>query len=512
MAHLTVEIQDKTLHIKSQAFSLKFKDVGKNRKALFVFLRHLYVPETEKSLFTNESIAKAFGYKDRQNIDNFVREFHANDDDLHRLLARNQSKKDQYFSEIESRILHCPALSIAQHYRSFCDEHPTAKLSETTFRTYVNAIEGIKILKRIRQFWSKEQSEFDGMRYLQELFEWDSLGKLKKKEIVELFPEAQACPARSHYPDGLDVSTSFVQKQLLVVLLYVCNLSQEMLSLLFGVSKTSIHNYIYTICSEDLDWQILSTIGRWSGQVSFDEKWLKIKQEWYFVLCAVDSVSGFPLLMDIYPSLDGMSWSLFFKRFHALYGLPKLILSDGSNALAAARKAVFPSVRYQLCKFHKLKNLMKYLRQHIRDPKLLKRSVRLAKNIFRNKSVSSRKHAAKTLQLLAGEEGSSYINEHILGSWRHLTMSLTNNASERFNRKIKKCFSGRYGIPSVESAHVLLRGLWLKELLFNGHRHMALSCEFRSMNVSRIFQEHLDTSKILHSFHDYDVSQAAKLA
>ena len=91
-------------------------------------------------------------------------------------------------------------------------------------------------------------------------------------------------------------------------------------------------------------------------------------------------------------------------------------------------------------------------------------------------------------------------------------MSLTNNVSERFNRKIEKCFSGRYGIPSVESAHVLLRGLWLKELLLNGHKHMNVRSEFTTINLSRICQEHLDTSKILHSFHDYDLSQAAKLA
>ena len=205
--------------------------------------------------------------------------------------------------------------------------------------------------------------------------------------------------------------------------------------------------------------------------------------------------------------------SLFFlKRFKALYGLPKLIQCDGSQALAAARKAVFPGVRYQLCTFHKLKNLIKRLRQQIREPKLFKRSVRLAKHIFANKTVSSRKHAAKTLQELAGQQVSSYIDEHLLTYWRNLTMSLTNNAAERFNRKIEKCFSGRYGIPSVESAQVLLRGLWLKELLLNGHKHMALSSEFRTMNLSRICQEHLDTSNILHSFYDYDLSQAEKLA
>lgn len=250
----------------------------------------------------------------------------------------------------------------------------------------------------------------------------------------------------------------------------------------------------------------------WSGQVSFDEKWLWIDESWHFALCAVDSVSGFPLLIELYPSLDSVNWTLFFRHFKALYGVPKLITSDGSQPLARAREVVFKGVRYQLCKFHKLKNLIKRLQQQIHDPKLFKRSVRLARHIFSNTSVSSRKHAAKRLQQLAGKPVSSYIDGHILKYWRNLTMSLTNNASERFNRKIKQCFSGRYGIQSTESAEVLLRGLWLKELLRNGQKHLDATSELTSLDLSRICQENLDMSKILHFFHDYDPSRIEKLA
>jgi hypothetical protein len=42
--------------------------VGKNRKAIFAFLRALRSPETGNPMFTDETIAKAFGYADRRNI------------------------------------------------------------------------------------------------------------------------------------------------------------------------------------------------------------------------------------------------------------------------------------------------------------------------------------------------------------------------------------------------------------------------------------------------------------
>ncbi len=139
------------------------------------------------------------------------------------------------------------------------------------------------------------------------------------------------------------------------------------------------------------------------------------------------------------------------------------------------------------------------------------RGFRLARHIFSNTSVSSRKHAAKTLQQLVGKKGASYIDTHILGCWRHLTMSLTNNASERFNRTIEKCVSGRYGIAHLNSAKVLLQGLWFKELLIHGRKHMDATSEMASIDLSALCQEHLATDEILHFFHDSDPSRLEKL-
>ena len=385
-------------------------------------------------------------------------------------------------------------------------------MSEKTFRQYVQERDGLRLLKRVQQVVSSEEGGFDAVRYLHEILEAAQLHHAKKKEIVERFPEAQVSSSwsRGSQCDGL--SRSRVQKKLLVVLLYACTVSQDILALLCGVGKTSIHNWIYEVCGEEVEWRILGEIICWSGQVSFDEKWVTINGQWAFVLCAVDAVSGFPLLIAVSPSLDTLSWTLFFLRFAAIYGMPTLIQCDGSQSLAAARKAVFPRVRFQFCKFHTLKNLMKRLRRHIDDAPLFTCCVRLAKHIFTNSSVSSRKAAARRLQQLAGPEVSAYIEGHIVTPWRKLTLSVTTNASERFNRKIERCFSARDGVPSEESAKVLLRSLWLKELVLNGHKHMETTSELRSLNLSRICQEHLDTGNTLHFFHDGDPSQAEKLA
>ncbi len=512
MAQLEVEFTDTTMRIQSHAFSCEFSEVEKNKKAVLVFLRSLCHPDTGKPLFTYQQLADAFGYQARQNVANFVAEFRASEQSFVQFLTRMNTKHDRLFPLVEAQILSSVFLSLHQHYVGFCEAHPQEQLSESTFREYVKDIDGGKILQRVRQVVSTTELSLDVQRYLQELLELKNVSAVKRKEIVEVFPTVEPSSSASRKAPGVDLKHPAVSRNLLVVLLYVYNVPQEVLALLFGVGKTSIHTWIYAVCGEEIEWQILREIVCWSGQVSFDEKWVKIKGQWYFVLCAVDAVSGFPLLIDLYPTLDTVSWTLFFKRFYALYGRPKLIQSDGARALAAAREIVFAGVRYQLCKFHKLRNLHKRLRHHIHDRKLLTRCCRLARHIFSNTWVSSRKQAARTLQTLAGQDISDYLEAHILSVWRHLTQSLTNNAAERFNRKIEKCLSGRYGFSSPTSVDVLLRGLWLKELVLNGHKHLAASSQFREVDLSTICQESLDVSKILQNFDDYALSRTEGLA
>ena len=481
-----------------------------NRKVLGVLGREIRWADTGTPVFTFQRLADQLDYADRRNVQNFHREFTACDNDVQSFVTRKATKHDRLFPLIEAAMLETPLLSPHQQYLSFCEAHPTESLSEETFRKYANEIDGVKIVKRMQQMVRPGTDTLDMSRYLTEVLTYDRLSHAKKKEIVEVFPaiENVSCPSST---TGVTLTHPTVRKKLLVVVLFACNVSQEVLGLLMGVSKPSIHYWIAGLCSEDFEWQMLREITCWSGQVSFDEKWVKIKGEWYFVLCAVDSVSGFPLLMALYPTLDTVSWTLFFKRFRALYGRPSLIQSDGSQPLAAAREFVFAGVRWQLCKFHKLKNLIKRLRQHMADAHEFTRCVQLAKRIFTNASVSSRKYAAKTLQKVAGQEVNVYLTEHILSPWRHLTLSLTNNAAERFNRKIEKCFSGRYGIPSPESAAILLRSLWLKEILLNGQQHLDDTSPFRQVDLSTICQEYVDTSQILHFFHEHNPALLEKV-
>ena len=134
MAHLEVEINDKRIKVRSQAFCVEFLDVGKNKKAILGLLRSLCSPETGKPLFTYQEIADAFEYSARQNVENFVAEFHGAHDDFKEFLSRETSKHDRLFPFVEAQILSSVYLSLHQHDVCFCETHPQEKLSEATFR------------------------------------------------------------------------------------------------------------------------------------------------------------------------------------------------------------------------------------------------------------------------------------------------------------------------------------------------------------------------------------------
>jgi hypothetical protein len=93
MAYLDIETDGIRLTITCQVFSCEIHDTWENRKVWFVILRSLCSPTTGKPLFSYQCLADAFGYKARQNIDNYVREYMQCDENLFDYL-RHKRKVD----------------------------------------------------------------------------------------------------------------------------------------------------------------------------------------------------------------------------------------------------------------------------------------------------------------------------------------------------------------------------------------------------------------------------------
>lgn len=90
-------------------------------------------------------------------------------------------KHDRLFPLIEAAILDLPLLSPHQQEVSFCVDHPNESLSEETFRTYANEIDGLKLVKRIHQMLKPDTEHLDVSRYLTNMLTCDRLSQIYNK-------------------------------------------------------------------------------------------------------------------------------------------------------------------------------------------------------------------------------------------------------------------------------------------------------------------------------------------
>ena len=211
-----------------------------SRKVLGVLGREVKDSETGKRIFTFHQLADQLAYGDRRDVQNFHRELRQSDLDVQAFVTRKATKHDHLFPLLEVAILDTPLLSPHQQYVQFCDDHPNESLSEETFRKYANEIDGLKLVKRFQRVVKPGTERLDVSRYLAEVLACDRLSHAKKKEIVEIVPDAdeESC---SSLVETVTLSHSTIHQKLLVLLLVACTVSQEVLALLMGVSTSSIH-------------------------------------------------------------------------------------------------------------------------------------------------------------------------------------------------------------------------------------------------------------------------------
>ncbi|MCD4817069.1 MAG: transposase [Candidatus Cloacimonetes bacterium] len=492
-------IDGKIIVIMQPYYYFELKDTPANQKILYIILRlikyKLDDDHSPRNILTFQKISDFFGFKHRQNSENYFRDFKSCGEDMEDYLNRKQKLEDS-FPLIEKQILQFPFLKISEHYRIFQEEHPEFKMSETTFRNYASQIDALKLKKRYDKFLEVEKGSLNNNFLLKELLEQETLSDVSKKVIISHFKIEDNSHIKKEKADNFLMNLDVYGSALLVSFLIACGMNYFPLSILLGVSKATIHNLFYSL--PDLGNLIRGSIVKWSGTISIDEKWIWIGNKWFYALTIVDNETGFPLYIKLFPTITSESWQIFMRGFKSIYGNPVLIISDGSKALAKARNIVFANVPYQLCKFHKLKNLYRRIHENTNDPKLRKKLFRLAKNIFRNSSVSSRKKVAQRMVEMNIPGVSDYVRKNILGDWKHLTKGFTSNASERWNRKITKVTAKRYGLKSEKFVISLLNSLWMKEAFFN-QAHLSQSF-ITEVDLPKICQKNLKTANIIEFF------------
>jgi transposase-like protein len=464
---------------------LVIRDTHSNRKLLYILLR-LFISLDNQYLCTFQTISDFFSLNSRQDSNNFFRLFQEAGQDFGAFLTRKR-KLSEAISLVETQILKSGDLTITEHHHVFSQEHSEYKMSLTSFTNIIRETDALKMYNKCKNLTDQLKKEAPKVQ-LPETDVSDFSAKTIDPDISE--SQANKDDKRKLYDLKRDIPGS--QKALLSLLFLASGVSMDMIGLIFGVSKSSIHNWIYEL--PEMKRMLLNSIKYWSGIICIDEKWIKINGIKHFILSAVDNETGFPLLTKTVCDTKGITWASFMNEFKKIYGIPRLIISDASNSLAAGRNKVFPDTPYQNCWFHKLKNLNKRIYK-VKDKKTKKKLLKMSDNMFHDAYPSSRKRTAQRIVDMKVPGVSNYVEKRILGNWKHLNKMLTSNNAERFNRKLDKLFSGHYGLKSVEFVDKLIDGLLLKEAILD-QRHLEKGF-FTDLDISKACQENINPVQII---------------
>ena len=138
----------------------------------------------------------------------------------------------------------------------------------------------------------------------------------------------------------------------------------------------------------------------------------------------------------------------------------------------------------------------KKLFENEKDPLKIKRIINKLKQVFSRKTTDARRKALLELEQIAPGEVKEYICNRIKAHWKNLLKSLTSNAAERWNRKIEKIVSGKYGLKSPETILQLIHCLWFKELIMRGQSHLSNQSILANLKINDFCQELINQQRL----------------
>jgi len=126
---------------------------------LFAVLLRLFFTDSESEYFTYQDIADIFGYKDRRNVENYIREFKQKGNDFVNYLSR-KVELSNYVSIIEELVLNNLFLNLSELYESFKSEYPKIKICSTSFQKYLSQIDTYLVIKKYQQLLEQNGSSW----------------------------------------------------------------------------------------------------------------------------------------------------------------------------------------------------------------------------------------------------------------------------------------------------------------------------------------------------------------
>lgn len=484
MAYLHVTSQDGMYHISSQDFCLQFPDTEKNTRVLWLVLRALHEPETGKPLFTHEQIAKAFGYKARQNIQNFEQAFKKCGGDLLGYLQR-KCKVDASVVEAVSEVLrHHPLASATTLCPLVSDRLGRTDLTPENIRTALHKVPCSVIRPVLQRRW--EQGRFhpkeevvleEALAILLESASSSTCSSVaegllalgvtaaESDELLEVqHQQAEAAPVLLNVRACLSELPVKIRLMVVAFTLYYWNVPLSRIALWMDVSPSTVLNWttgLAVALHPVIQVWIVTRVEAFS--LAVDEKWLKIRKRWHYWFVAVDEATGLPVAVALLHTRTTWACCWFLLTLKRLGVRPRAIITDGLAGYGSSIRTIFPSVTHVLCLFHHQQGVTRWLREHAAS--LPREVVGLLKHkMKRVVQTCDPRTVRRRLARLTTEDGAQECGlekwvsqtheklDRLEPALRKNAYPRTTNGIERFFRAFQRFYKTRGGFHSLISA------------------------------------------------------------
>jgi transposase-like protein len=483
MAYLKIIHQDNQLFVISQDFCFTLNDSWPNRKVMFVILSRLCSSKTGKSLFTYQQLADEFGYKHRQNIQNYVQEFEKCSEDFKDYLMRRRKVDESVVAAVSDELSHALNASEVCLCERVSLRLGRVDLTPENIHAALEQVPCTVIRKQLRKQWEagsfhpKEQvileqalavlvnsSSVEGTHVAEQMQALDILPAEREEENVVQQQQAQSVTVLLN-PNALVSEVSWrVKRMVFALTLYFWNVPLSRIGLWFGISKGTVYQWVIGLAVA-----LFPIIQAWivllvqAISVSVDEKWLKIKKHWHYWFVSLDEATGLPIHISLLPTRTKWACCWFLVCLKRLGKTPRAVITDGLKGYASSLQVVFPRAKHLLCIFHYQQGVTRWLREHaVALPKetvgALKQKMKKVTQTGDSRTVRRRltrlesEETAEQIGLNTWISGIRQRLVQLIPALRHNPYPRTTNSIERFFRAFQRFYKTRGGFHSVMSA------------------------------------------------------------
>jgi transposase-like protein len=467
MSPLAFELEDNTYRGTILGAPFEFSSAGSNKYCLIQFLRGFKNSSGKQGLFTQEAIAQAipdFEGNTRQSGDDHERRFRESGKDFKQYLTRRRKVDERVVDAVRAEVLESPlrhTTDLVKSVNQRLKRHDLNAANITAALESISVAEVRPVLRRQLERGTVQYKESYLLKTMRERFSPEA-GELAGLSV----PEAS----------GMSVSGLGGVKALLTPDVPLSDVTASLFWIAFmmrlfwfGIPLSVLGQWAHVHPTTVLRWILGLALALWPQldtwvttrvkmtKAYVDEKWIKIRRQWYYWFVVLDEQTGLPVYQVLLATRSAASVTWIVTELRRLKQLPQVFITDG----LAAYQAVFGAlngVRHLLCRFHHQQGVTRWLKTHFSsdiDVSARKTAMKRVLQPNDKRTVTRRrarlKERAEEWGIRAWIDLTEHLLPNLLPSVGSRRLPSTNNEIERFFGSFNRFAKVRRGFFSVLS-------------------------------------------------------------